>query len=328
MQTRRSFLEKAVAGAVAGTAIAPSARAGADYPARPVQVWVGFPGGGALDVATRIVTQAMADAGIKPIVVMNKAGASATIAAAQVARQEPDGYNLLLATSSNVGIAPFLYPRLPFDGARDFDPVAQFAVGQNVIYASPRTGVSSFQALVARLRAQPGKLNFASPGRGTTPHLCFEILKARAGLFVVHVPFHGSPAALTAVAGGEVEFGVDAIGPSQAFIRAGRLVALAQTGERRSASLPDVPTLSELGYPGIPRGTFLGFSAPSGTPAAVLEQLRKAVRAATANPVVVKQLADAGFDASYLDGADFAQAIRGELRTWEAAVKYSGAART
>lgn len=328
MQTRRSFLEKAVAGALAGTAITPCAWAAPDYPSRPVQVWVGFPGGGALDVATRIVTQAMGDSGIKPIVVMNKAGASATIAAAQVARQEPDGYNLLLATSSNIGIAPSLYPRLPFDSARDFDPVAQFAIGQNVIYAGQRTGVSTFQELVARLRAQPGKLNFASPGRGTTPHLCFEILKARVGLFVVHVPFHGSPAALTAVAGGEVEFGVDAIGPSQAFIRAGRLVPLAQTGARRSAALPHVPTLSELGYPGIPRGTFLGFSAPTGTPARVLLQLRKAVRAATTNPAVVKQLADAGFDTNYLDGAAFAHAIQGELKTWEAAVKYSGAART
>lgn len=328
MQTRRSFLERVIAGAVAASAITPSAWSQTKYPDRPVQVWVGFPGGGALDVATRIVTQAMADEGIRPIVVMNKPGASATIAAAQVARQEPDGYNLLLATSSNFGIARYLYARLPFDATRDFEPVAQFALSQNVIYAAKQTGVRTLPELLAKLRSRPGKLNFASPGRGTTPHLCFELLKAREKLFAVHVPFNGSPAALTAVAAGEVEFGVDAVGPSQAFIRSNRITPLAQTGNRRSAALPDVPTLAELGHPGLPPGTFLGLSAPAGTPEPVLKQLRQTVRAATVDPAVVKQLADAGFDASFLDGAAFARAMQDELRMWESAVKYSGAAQS
>lgn len=328
MQTRRSFLRTAAAGAVATSTIAHAASSPAKYPTRPVQVWVGFPGGGALDVATRVVTRAMSDEGIRPIVVMNKPGASATIAAAQVARQEPDGYNLLLATSSNFGIAPYLYPHLSFDGTRDFTPVGRFALGQNVIYAGQHTDVKTFAELVARIRSRPGKLNFASPGRGTTPHLCFEILKAKAKLYPVHVPFNGSPAALTAVAAGQVEFGVDAIGPAQVFMRWGRITPLAQTGDTRSVALPDVPTLKELGYDGIPAGTYLGLSAPVGTPAPVLDELRRVLRIATADSLVGKYLSDSGFDASFLDGPAFARSMQDERKVWEAAVKYSGAAQT
>jgi len=325
MQTRKSFLRTLTAAAV-GSTLAPLAGAQGKYPAKPVQVLVGFPGGGALDVATRVVTNAMAEEGIRPIVIINKPGASATIASMQVAREEPDGYALLLATSSNMAIAPYIYPKLAYDPRRDFVAVGQFALGQNVIYAGKRGGVKTFRDLVAAVRANPGRFNFASPGRGTTPHLCFEMLKARDKLFIVHVPFTGSPAALTSVASGEVEFGIDAIGPSQAFVRAGRVTPLAQTGTRRSAALPDVPTLQELGYTGMPPGTFLGLSAPAGTAEPVLQELRGALRRTLAKPAVVKQLADAGFDAQWLEGTAFAQAIEAEQPMWKAAVKYSGAA--
>lgn len=326
MQTRKSFLKTLTAAALGGS-FAPLAGAQGKFPGRPVEVVVGFPGGGALDVATRVVTNAMGEEGIRPIVIINKPGASATIASAQVAREEPDGYALLLATSSNMAIAPFIYPRLSYDPGRDFAPVGQFALGQNVIYAGKRSGVETFRDMVAAVRSSPGRFNFASPGRGTTPHLCFEMLKARDRLFIVHVPFTGSPAALTSVASGEVEFGIDAIGPSQAFVRAGRVTPLAQTGTRRSAALPDVPTLQELGYAGMPPGTFLGLSAPAGTPEPILQELRGALRRALAKPAVMKQLADAGFDGQWLEGAAFAQAVRAEQPMWQAAVRYSGAAR-
>lgn len=327
MQTRKSFLQTLVAVGL-GTSMSPRIWAQRKFPSKPVQVWVGFPGGGALDVATRIVTNAMSDEGIRPIVVMNKPGASATIASAQVARDEADGHSLLLATSSNMGIAPFLYAKLPYDVSRDFVPVAQFAIGRNVFYAGKGTGIKDFREMLVKVRANPGKLNFASPGRGTTPHLCFEMLKARDKLFIVHVPFSGSPAALTGVAAGEVEFGVDAIGPAQAFIRSGRVLPLAQTGNKRSAALPDVPTLQELGFDGLPSGTFLGLSAPAQTPEPVLQELRGALGKSLAKPVVVKQLADAGFDVEFVEGAAFARLISGEAKMWESAVKYSGAAQS
>lgn len=323
MQTRKTFLKRLVA-AAAGLSIIRAPWAQEGYPSRPVQVWVGFPGGGALDVATRVVTGGLADEGIRPIVIMNKPGASGIIASTQVAHDRPDGYSLLLSTSANMAIAQYVYSKPGFDARDDFVPVARFAVGQNVIYAGSRTGVRTFEQMVAMIRKEPGKLNFASPGRGTTPHLCFEMLKSREKLYIVHVPFHGSPAALTAVAGGDVEFGIDAIGPTKPFFASGRLIALAQTGEHRSAALPGVPTLKELGFDGIPDGTFLGLSAPASTPDVILERLRQALARTMANPSIVRQLADVGFDAGYLPGSQFEQAIQRESAIWAAAVKYAG----
>lgn len=295
------------------------------YPSRPVQVLVGFPGGGALDVATRVVINALASEGVTPMVSMNKPGASATIAATQAARAAPDGYTLLLATSANMGIAPHLYPQLAYDARKDFAAVAQFAIGQNVVYASPASGIRSFAQLRERLRAQPGRLNYASPGAGTTAHLSFEMLKARDKLFVVHVPFRGSPAAISAVVAGELEVGVDAIGPTQAFIQSGRIVPLVQTGSRRSAALPDVPTFAELGLTDMPSGTYLGLAAPASTPATVLATLREALRRALARPEVGQQLAAAGFEARFVDGPAFAELMAADSAQWHQAVQYSGA---
>lgn len=165
------------------SAHAPLLRAQESYPTKPIQVLVGFPGGGALDVASRVVINALAAEGMGPMVAMNKPGASATIATAQAARAPADGHTLLLSTSANMGIAPHLYPNLPYDARKDFTPIAQFAVGQNLLYASPASGIKSFAQLRERLRARPGKLNYASPGAGTTAHLTVEMLKAREKLF-------------------------------------------------------------------------------------------------------------------------------------------------
>lgn len=325
MPTRKSFL-KSLALVGMGGPWALRAMAQERYPTKPVQVWVGFPAGGGFDVATRVVTLGMVAQGISPIVVMNRPGASGTIAAAQVARAEPDGYSLLLATSANMGAARYLYPKLQFDAERDLVPVAQFAVGQSVIYASAQSGIKTLGQLIEKIRANPGRLNFASPGRGTTAHLCFEMLKAKDRLFIVHVPYNGSPPALSAVVAGELEVGIDAIGPALGFLRSGRLLPLAQTGTRRSASLPHVPTLRELGYADIPVGTYLGFVAPARTPPAIVAELSKAVKNFTASPAGVQQLSQAGMDADYLDASGFGSAMRTELKQWESAVRYSGAA--
>ncbi len=321
--SRRSFVLAAAGASL--PALPAFAQAQAGYPSRPVQVVVGFPAGGALDVATRALTNALAAEGIAPVVILNKPGASATIAGAQVARSAPDGYTLLLATSSNMGIAPHLYPRLPYDARKELVPVAQFAVGQNVIYAGQASGIKSFAQLREKLRAQPGQLNYASPGAGTTPHLTFETIKVREKLFIVHVPFRGSPAAISAVAAGELEVGVDAIGPTQAFIRSGRIVPLAQTGSRRSAILPNVPTFAELGLTGIPSGTYLGLSAPAQTPEPALTALRDAMRHALAKAEVSQQLAQAGFEAQFVDGPAFGEMMTADSLQWDQAVKYSGA---
>ncbi len=295
------------------------------YPAKPVQVLVGFPGGGALDVAMRVVINALAHEGVAPMVSLNRPGASATIAATQAARAAPDGYTLLLATSANMGIAPHLYPRLPYDSRKDFSPVAQFAVGQNVVYASQASGIRSLAELRERLRAQPGRLSYASPGAGTTAHLTFEMFKAREKMFIVHVPFRGSPAAIGSVVAGELDVGVDAIGPTQAFIRSGRIVPLVQTGATRSSLLPEVPTFAELGLANMPSGTYLGLSAPQQTPEPVLTTLRRALQRVLAKPEASQQLAAAGFEARFVDGPAFAEMMAADSQQWRQAVQYSGA---
>lgn len=296
------------------------------YPARPVQVLVGFPGGGAMDVAARIVTNALADEGIKPVAIINKPGASATIATGQVARAANDGYTALLSTSANLGIAPYLYARLPYDADKELVPVAQFGVAQSVIYCSASTGLRDLNALLKRIAATPGQLNYASPGSGTTAHLAFESLKAQRKLFIVHVPFRGSPAAITSVLSGELDIGIDAIGPTLSHIRSGKIVPLAQTGAKRSASLPDVPTLDELGVRGIPSGTNLGFMMPAGTPAPILAQWSAAMKRVLAMPAVAEQLSAVGVDVAYQDAPAYAATMASEQKLWQAAVKYSGAA--
>lgn len=299
-------------------------RAQGRYPDRPIQMLVGFPGGGGMDVACRVITRALAEQGLGPIAIINKPGASATIATSQAAKAAADGYTALLATSGNLGIAPYLYANLPY-AEKDLVPVAQFAVSQNVIYCSPDSKASSLPELMRLFRASPGKFNYASPGAGTTAHLCFELLKASQKVAVVHIPFKGSPAALTAVLGGELDVGIDAIGPALGYIQAGKLRPLAQTGETRSAALPDVPTLTELGIAGIPKGSYLGFMLPAGVPAPVLTSWTDAVKRVMSQPGVAKQLQQVGMDAAYLDGPQFTDVIQSEREFWRRAVKYSGA---
>jgi len=310
---------------MAGAMNAKASEAQESYPNRPVELIVGFPAGGALDIATRIVTNGVANHGVKSVVVINKPGASATIAASQVARATPDGYTLLLAASANLGIAPWLYPKLTYDVERDLIPIAQFAVSQNVIYANPESGITTFKDLLEKIKAAPGKLNYASPGAGTTAHLTFEMLKAKQGLYVLHVPFRGSPAAITSVIANNVEIGVDAISPLIPFVKSNKVVPLAQTGDKRSASLPDVPTLTELGVSGVASGTFLGIAAPSRTPAPIVAQWREAVREFLASPDAARQFAQIGMDVRFLDEGAFSRSIAVERQSWKNAVKYSGA---
>lgn len=322
---RRSVLKGLMFGGLACTAGRALPALASAYPSQAIQVAVGFPGGGALDVATRMVTEALAGQGIQPMVILNKPGASGTIAAAQVAREAANGYHLALATSSNMGIAPFLYPDLSYRPAEDFTPIGQFAVSQNVVYTNPDDDVTDFADLVARLRAKPGHYHFVSPGAGTTAHLCFELLKVRLGLQATHVPYKGSPAALSAVAAGEVMVGVDAIGPALGFFKSGRLRPLAQTGERRFSELPDVPTFAELGVKDIPGGTFLGFSAPAGLPAGIQETLAAALTKVTAERALADRLLTAGMTAAYLDPSAFATAMQAEAASWGEAVQASNA---
>ncbi len=295
------------------------------FPSRPVRLLVGFPAGGPLDLAGRLVFERVARALGTTAVVENRPGASGMLAAQAAAGAGPDGHVLLMAATANLAISRFLYEKLPYDADRQLRPVAQFATSQNVVYARPGLGIRTLAQLRDWLRASPGRYNYASPGAGTTPHLTMEVLKATDRLYVVHVPFRGSPPALTSVAAGDVEFGVDAVGAALPFVRQGRVVALAQTGERRTAALPDVPTLAELGYRNFPSGTFLGLSAPAGIDDGIVATLEQQVGAVLQDTDVRTRLQDLGMDAAFLGASAFGASIATQLPFWKRAVDYSGA---
>ena len=295
------------------------------YPSQPIKVLVGFPAGGPLDVGTRLVMERVAKAMNTVAVVENKPGASGMLAGQHVAAAPPDGYSLLLGVTANMAISRYLYTKMPYNPDTDLRPAAQFAVSQNVIYARKESGVSTLAQFLDRVRASPGKYNYASPGIGTTPHLTMEMLKATDRLFIVHVPFRGSPQAVNAVVAGDVEFGVDAVSPVIGMAQAGRVVALAQTGERRSTFFPDAPTLRELGLRGFPTGTFLGIFAPAKLADETAHLLEAQVRAAIDEPDVRNRLHGMGLDAAFLDSRQFAASIQSQLPFWKRAVEYSGA---
>ena len=319
--SRRTFLVSS-AGALA---LASKAWAQAAFPSKPIRILVGFPAGGALDVATRVLTQALAGGELHPIVVDNKVGASGTIALTEVARAAPDGYTLGLGTTSNLLIAPFLYPRLPYKAEADLVSLGEFAQGQSLVYASTRSGLRTLSAAIAAMRREPGRLSYASPGTGTTAHLSFEMFKARDKLFIVHVPYRGTPQAMNAVASGDVELGVDAIGPVLPLIRAGRVVPLAQSGERRSDFLVHVPTLKELGFPEIIGTNSLSLVAR----AALGEPQRTLIQAEFQKAVQQQefrtQMTNLGLQAAFRSGPEVRDGMKTQHAFWERAVRYSGA---
>jgi len=318
--SRRSLLASAAALPFSARVSAQAA-----YPSKPIRLLVGFPAGGALDVATRALTQALARGALRPLVVDNRVGAAGTIALAEVARSAPDGYTIGLGTTSNLVIAPYLYPRLPYKAESELVSLGEFARGQSLIYASRASGFGTLHEAVETMRRQPGKLSYASPGTGTTAHLSFEMFKARDRLFVVHVPYRGTPQAMNAVAGGEVELGVDTIGPVLPLIQAGRVVPLAQSGEQRADFLPEVPTLEELGFPEIVGANSLSLVAPAALPEPVRAVIEAEMRKAVGQPAFRTQMHNLGLWAGFRSGAEVRDGMRRQQAFWARAVRYSGA---
>lgn len=311
--------------AFAVCAVAPILPAAAqDFPAKAIKVVVPFPAGGAMDVATRVVTAAMEHGLSVPMVVENKPGASGNIGTVQVVQSVPDGHTLLLGIAANTAINRFLYDKLPFDADRDLVPIGQFGSSTNVIYVAPSFSASTVAELLAHLKRAPGKENYVTPGIGTTPHLAMELLKKRTGTFVVHVPFRGSAAAIAAVLGGEVPIGVDAIVAAAPAIRSGKVTPLAVTSAERSSVLSDVPTLRELGHD-IDASTYLGLFAPAKTPPAIVQRLTKELEAALKKDETRARLRNLGIEPVFAPKELFARRISSELPMWKEAVSYSGA---
>ena len=271
------------------------APARAVYPERPITLIVPFAPGGPSDIIARILANALSQSLGQQVVVDNRGGAAGNIGMGQVARATPDGYTLLL-TSTAIAVNPALFKNLPYDPFKDFAPISELVNAPNVLVVRPDSGIASVADLVAQAKANPARFNYASPGAGTKSHLTGELLKLRAGIEMVHVPFRGAGPAAQAVLSNTTQVGSVALAAAEAMIQNGQLNALAVTSEKRWFSLPNVPTMIESGYPGFISDTFNALFAPAGTPPEVLALLIKESRAAFERSEAREQARKAGFE--------------------------------
>jgi len=317
-------MQGSIIAGMAALALAVAAPAGAQgYPSKPLRLVVGFPAGGGADLAGRSVGQKLAEQLGQNVLVDNRPGASGNIAAEVVARSAPDGHTLFVSTitlSTNAS----LYSRLPFDAQRDFAPISLLTTVPIVIVVHPSLPARSARDLVGLARARPGELVFASAGNGTAGHLSGEMFKQMAGVALTHVPYKGSPPALTDLLGGQVPIMFDGLNTSYPHVRAGKVRALAVTTKKRAGVVPDVPTLDETGLAGFDAATWTGLLAPAATPAAVLDRLNAEVQKALNAPDVRERLVGLGSEVAPMSRADFATYLRNEIAKWAQVVKAAG----
>jgi tripartite-type tricarboxylate transporter receptor subunit TctC len=295
------------------------------FPNKPIRIVVPFPAGGTTDVLARAAAQKLTDTLGQPALVDNRPGAGGNIGAELVAKSPPDGYTLLMGTVGTHAINPALYPKLPYDHVRDFAPVILVAGVPNVLVVNPSLPVNSVQELVAYAKANPGKLNFASSGSGTSIHLSGELFKTAAGLSMTHVPYKGSSPALMDLIGGQVQLMFDNLPSALPQIKAGKLKALGVTSRERAPALPDVPTIAESGFPGFEASSWFGLLAPAGTPQPVIAKLNVEVAKWLASPEAKEKLLAQGANAAGGTPEDFAKHIAAETAKWQKVVKESGA---
>jgi tripartite-type tricarboxylate transporter receptor subunit TctC len=314
---RRTFLHLA-AGAAALPAVSRVARA-QTFPTRPVRIMVGFPPGGPADILARLIGQRLSEQLGQPIIVENRAGAQGQIATEAVTRAPADGYTLLMVVPGN-GIANVLYDKLNYNFHRDTAPVAGISNGPLVMEVSSATPVHTVPEFIAYAKARPGKVNFASPGNGSTIQLCGELFKIMTGVDMVHVPYRGNAPALTDLIAGQVQVMFADTPSSIELVRAGKLRALAVTTAERSAILPQVPTLSEF-LPGFEASNWFGVAAPRNTPPEIIDKLNKEINVALAEPEIKARLADFGAVPLAGSPADFGRFIAAEAAKWTKVIR-------
>jgi len=292
------------------------------YPTRPVRLIIGYPPGGSADITARLLGQWLSERLGQPFVIESRPGASTNIATEAVARAPPDGYTLLLVAPANA-INATLYEKLNFNFISDIAPVAGIIRFPNVMVVNPLVPAKTVPEFIAYAKANPGRLNMASSGNGSTIHVSGELFKMMTGVNMVHVPYRGGAPALTDMISGQVQVMFDNVPTSIEFIRAGKLRALAVTTATRSEVLPDLPTVADF-VPGYEASAWYGVGVPKGTPDDIIDKLNKEINAILAEPKPKARLADLG--ASLLAGssADFGKLVADETEKWGKVVKFSG----
>jgi tripartite-type tricarboxylate transporter receptor subunit TctC len=311
---------------IAAIALAqPAAAQAPAYPTKAIRLVVPFPPGGATDILARNVAQKLSETWGQRVVVDNRPGAGGNIGSELVAKAAPDGYTLEMGTVGTHAINASLYSKMPYDHVKDFAPIILVAGVPNVLVVNPSLPVNSVQELIAYAKANPGKLNFASSGPGTSIHLSGELFKVMAGVQMTHVPYKGSAPALQDLLGGQVQLMFDNLPPSLPQIKGGKLRALAVTSLTRAPALPDVPTIAESGLPGFEASSWFGILAPASTPPAIIAKVNAEVAKWLASPEGKDKLAAIGANAGGGSPEDFARHIQAETAKWAKVVKESGA---
>ena len=293
------------------------------YPAKPVRIVVPYPAGGTTDIIARLAAAQLSERLRQPFVVENRAGASGAIGSVAVAQAAADGYTLVMGTASSHGINSALQKNLPYDAVKDFAPVTVVASTPNIIVVHPSVPARTLGELLALAKARPGQINFGSTSPGGSPHMSAELLKMMAGVDMTHVPYKGASPMLTDLMGGQIQAGFDNLPSTIAFVRSGKLRALAVTTAQRWPGAADIPTVAES-VPGYEVSGWFGLLAPAGTPRAVLDTLQTAVAQAVRDPEVTRQLRSLGAEPVASRPEAFAQQIRADVDKWRGVVKATG----
>jgi tripartite-type tricarboxylate transporter receptor subunit TctC len=295
------------------------------YPAKPVRILLGFPVGQATDVLARITAVRLSAQHGQQFYVENRPGAAGIIATELAAKAEPDGYTLLATSSGPLAVNPSLYAKLPYDVARDFVVVAGIGIVPYAVVVNPASPFKDIKGLVDYAKANPGKLNYASGGSGVTNHLVTEMFKAAAGIDMQHVPYKGGPAALTDLVGGQVDVMFETMVATLPLVKGGKLRALAVSTANRVAAAPELPTISESGYPGFTGMPWVAMAAPIKTPRAIVAGLNADINRILAMPEVRESLIAQGSEPMVMSLPEIDAFVKAETQKWGRAVKASGA---
>ncbi len=320
----RSFL-KCLAVASACTLAATPVALAQSYPTKSIRLICPFPPGGAVDIASRAIANELSKTIGQQVVVENKPGAGGNIGGVEAARAAPDGYTIFMTTSGINAINPALYSKMPFDPNKDLAPVSALVSLNNVLVVHPSVAAKSVTEIIAMAKAQPGKMTYASSGSGTSIHMSGEMFKHLAKVDILHIPYKGSSPALIDMLGGQVMMMFDNVPSALPHIKSGKLRALATTGAKRDATLPDLPTIAEAGVPGYESGVWFGLLVPAGTPRDIVAKLNTEAVKGTKSPEFVKRMTDLGYNIIGSTPEQMTEMLKTEVNTWGPIVKASGA---
>jgi tripartite-type tricarboxylate transporter receptor subunit TctC len=291
------------------------------WPTRPVKMIVPFPAGGPTDVLTRVLADKLSQSLGQPVVVENKPGAGGSIGADLAAKSPPDGYTLVMATGSTHSVGPHLNPRLPYDPQKDFTPIIYVGYATNVLLVSPKLGVDNVKELIEAAKKDPGKLNYATSGIGSVAHLTSEMFASMAGIKLTHVPYKGTQQSITDIVSGQVAILFDNTLTGKAHIEQGRLKGIAISSRKRSAVLPDIPTVDESGLPGFDSWNYFGVFAPANLPPAIVQRLNAEMNKVLADPAIKARFLTLGFEITGGTPAEFAAVVESESRRWARVIR-------